>query len=134
MNKKKIKIIISILFILIIIGFNIKKEYKFNKYAEINIDNNSHDFRFINKRDTVMCYFCLKNVSKNPFFIIEILNDNKDVLINSEKIKKIINPNQEINIELKYIAKEKGKFYRNIFIVSNSSLGKIKLDIKGIVK
>ena len=123
--------LISFVFFLLII-FK-KKEIKFSTYADIKIDKYICRFESQVNND-VYCTFIITNLSKNPFVIVDIKGD-ENLAYPDTMIKKLINKNDSIFINVRYTPKEKSQnIEKNIVIKSNAMTGDINLKIKGIVR
>lgn len=126
-TKKVILGFVTLIAITLLYGFlTIKKDVKFNKYAQIKIltkELNLGDFKLGTKIDSC---FEIKNTSINPFYITDI-NANKEISFLKTRIKKIVEFEEQTKIYFQYTPKKKGTFQEKIEIISNSDKGKITL-------
>lgn len=129
MKKKYFAALLLFILTVIIVLFSFKKEIKYNKYATIEIEKKEYNFGTIHQNSKVK--FIIKNISNNPFYILNVTSSEKTNFLDT-KIKKIIDTNNYTFIGGEVIAHNIGNYYNSINIESNSKV-KIKLVIKGYV-
>ena len=137
MKNKKIYILILVISVVIFLVSNIKEEKRFifKSYARTLIVEKSIDFGNKKLGDVVSENFIIKNVSNETFIIAKILcKEDDSIIFNNNLTNKVVLPNQVKVINVEFLTKEKGKIFKIIEVVSNSTSGIIKLELKGIVE
>ena len=134
MKNKTIYITIVSFFLAIFCFLNIKKEVRFNRYAETEIIENSFDFGAIKLGKKINKVFSIKNKSKKEPLIVTKISSDNDVVCNKGIFNLAVLPGQEKLIFVEFTPTLRGKVAKKIQIESNSSSGLIELKLKGIVE
>lgn len=139
---KKVKLIVLIIFLLsLIITFLAlftyeKKEYVYDLEVKSNTDINSNinDFGSTKTSDIKYHNFFIKNTGTSIIKIDKIVSTCDCVIANYNT--QVINPNEELIITIKFIAKKalEGNNLYKIFVFGNFDSRFIKYTIKGNVK
>ncbi len=123
----------SLIAIILLYGFlTIKKEVKFNKYAQIRITNKELNLGNLKLGTKIDSCFEIKNISINPFVITEI-KANKEISFFKTRIKKIVEFDEQTKIHFQFTPKNKGRFQEKIEIISNSDKGKTILTFNATI-
>ncbi|WP_281240392.1 DUF1573 domain-containing protein [Flavobacterium praedii] len=77
--------------------------------------------------------YAIENISDKHFVISELQSD-KDVFFEGTILDKSNFPGQKKSIYVQFIPESKGMISRQIEVVSNSTSGIIKLELKGRIK
>ncbi|VXB08474.1 hypothetical protein FLAVO9R_110030 [Flavobacterium sp. 9R] len=133
MKNKKLYVIIGLSLFVVFILLNIKIETKFNKYAKTTIDKKMIDFGTAKVGDTIMQVYHINNVSKNLFVVTEV-DSNDDVSFEGTILNKPILGGETKSIVVQFVPETKGRVLRVIEVISNSTSGIIKLELKGTIK
>ena len=133
MKNKIIYILIGLAAFVIFIAINIKKEITFSEYAKTKIENRIIDFGVAKLGDTIKKVYAIENISDKSFVISELQSD-KDVFFEGTILDKSNFPGQKKSIYVQFIPETKGIISRQIEVVSNSTSGTIKLELKGRVE
>lgn len=125
---KKLKIFVLFTIIIVLTGyFTYEKKVKYDKYSKVIVDNYILNLKNNKIGDTINYKFKIKNISSNPFYIINIKSD-KFINFGKTRIKKIIDFNEEIFIYVNFILKH-NTIDTKIVIESNYEKGDIELKI-----
>lgn len=133
MKKKYVYILVALIVFIVFVATNIKKEYTFNKYAKTTIDKKMIDFGTAKVGDTIMQVYHINNVSKNLFVVTEV-DSNDDVSFEGTILNKPIFGSETKSIVVQFVPETKGRVLRVIEVISNSTSGIIKLELKGTIK
>jgi hypothetical protein len=133
MKNKIIYILIGLAAFVIFIAMNIKKEITFSEYAKTKIENRIIDFGVAKLGDTIKKVYAIENISDKSFVISDLQSD-KDVFFEGTILDKSNFPGQKKSIYVQFIPETKGIVSRQIEVVSNSTSGIIKLELKGRVE
>jgi hypothetical protein len=133
MKNKIIYILIGLVAFVIFIAMNVKKEITFSEYAKTKIENKVIDFGVANLGDTIRRVYEIENIS-DKHFVISGLRSDKDVFFDGTILDKSNFPGQKKSIYVQLIPETKGIISRQIEVVSNSTSGIIKLDLKGRIE
>lgn len=133
MKNKIIYILIGLAAFVIFIAMNIKKEITFSEYAKTKIENRIIDFGVTKLGDTIKKVYAIENISDKSFVISDLQSD-KDVFFEGTILDKSNFPGQKKSIYVQFIPETKGIVSRQIEVVSNSTSGIIKLELKGRVE
>jgi hypothetical protein len=133
--KKKIIITGAVLFSILLLGvLTYKKETTFDKLTKIEVENNPFDFGTISVNDTIKHVFKIKNITKTPFVIQQVLPSCTCTVTKFDK--KICRLNEIVSIEASFIPKpnQKGKTKTTVFVQCNAEKGVVKLELIGNIK
>jgi hypothetical protein len=133
--KKKLLIIVTIIFSILVIGIlTYKKEVKYDKFTTVQIENNPFDFGTITENDTIKHSFKITNTSKTLFVIEQVVPSCTCTV--SKTDKKVCNINETANIVVSFKPKpqQKGKVKTVVFVQCNAEKGVIKLELTGNIK
>jgi hypothetical protein len=133
MKNKSIYVLLGLAALVIFIAMNIKKEITFNEYAKTKIENRIIDFGIAKLGDTIKQVYSIENISDKHFVIAELISD-RDVFFEGTVLDKSNFPGQKKTIYVQFIPETRGIISRQIEVVSNSTLGIIKLELKGRVE
>ena len=133
MKKKYVYILVALIVFIVFVATNIKKECTFNKYAKTTIDKKMIDFGTAKVGDTIMQVYHINNVSKNLFVVTEV-DSNDDVSFEGTILNKPIFGGETKSIVVQFVPETKGRVLRVIEVISNSTSGIIKLELKGTIK
>lgn len=133
MKNKIIYILAGLAAFVVFIAMNIKKEITFSEYAKTKIENRIIDFGVAKLGDTIKKVYAIENISDKSFVISELHSD-KDVFYEGTILDKSNFPGQKKSIYVQFIPETKGIVSRQIEVVSNSTSGIIKLELKGRVE
>jgi hypothetical protein len=123
----------ALLAIILLYGFlTIKKEVKFNKYAQIKILNKDLNLGNLKLGTKIDSCFEIKNISIYPFVITEVKANNGIGFLGT-RIKKLIEYDQQTKIYFQFTPKNKGRHQEKIELISNSDKGKIILTFNAII-
>jgi hypothetical protein len=137
MKNKKVYIVILIVSVVVFLVCNIKEEKRFifKNHAKTLIVKKSLNFGHKKLGEVVSGNFIIKNVSNETFIIAKILcKEDESIVFNNNFANKVVLPDQVKVINVEFLTKERGKIVRIIEVVSNSTSGIIKLELKGIVE
>jgi uncharacterized protein YxeA len=99
--KKKLLIIVTIIFSILVIGIlTYKKEVKYDKFTTVQIENNPFDFGTITENDTIKHSFKITNTSKTLFVIEQVVPSCTCTV--SKTDKKVCNINETANIVVSF--------------------------------
>lgn len=116
-----------------VIDVYIEKEITFSEYAKTKIENKIIDFGVAKLGDTIKQVYAIENISDKHFVIAGLMSD-KDVFFKGTILDKSNFPGQKKVIYVQFVPEIKGRVSRQIEVVSNSTSGIIKLELKGIVE
>ena len=133
MKNRRTYILIGLLALIVFIAMNIKKEITFSEYAKTKIENKIIDFGVAKLGDTIKQVYVIENISDKHFVIAELMSQ-KDVFFKGTILDKSNFPGQKKVIYVQFVPETKGSVSRQIEVVSNSTSGIIKLELKGIVE
>jgi len=133
MKNKIIYILIGLASFVIFIAMNIKKEISFSEYAKTKVENKVIDFGVAEVGDSIKQVYVIENIS-DKYFVISELRSDKDVFFEGNILDKSNFPGQKKSIYVQFIPETKGIISRQIEVVSNSTSGVIKLELKGRIK
>lgn len=133
MKNKIIYILAGLAAFVVFIAMNIKKEITFSEYAKTKIENRIIDFGVAKLGDTIKKVYAIENISDKSFVISDLQSD-KDVFFEGTILDKSNFPGQKKSIYVQFIPETKGIISRQIEVVSNSTSGTIKLELKGRVE
>ena len=91
------------------------------------------DFGTARVGDTIIQVYHINNVSKNLFAVTEV-NSDDDVSFEGTILNKPVFGGETKSIVVQFVPETKGKVMRVIEVISNSTSGIIKLELKGTVK
>ncbi|UAM98031.1 DUF1573 domain-containing protein [Polaribacter litorisediminis] len=132
---KKTVILIFIFVIFFLISYSIRKPNDFkrilSKKTTIKLENQHYNFDKLKLFKADSIYFSYKNIGENDFKI-ESVKASCGCTIPFWSKKKL-KPNDIDSILVVYDSNKKGRFSKEIFIVSNNETSPLTLRVSGIV-